>query len=102
MKNIDYYTGQKDAFEQAKRFLIDSFSSNKAPTRDSIAYLIWLIDNHIKDCDIHINNQLEDMAIKSKILKVICICQTELEIEDGKIMECPNCGRAYDDRGCLL
>ncbi len=31
--------------------------------------------------------------------KIICLCNMELEVEDGNTVECPDCGRVYDDRG---
>ena len=30
---------------------------------------------------------------------VVCPCQTELEIDEGTIKTCPNCGREIDDKG---
>ena len=30
---------------------------------------------------------------------IVCICETDLEVEDMDTVQCPNCGRIYDDRG---
>jgi len=31
--------------------------------------------------------------------KITCPCQTLLEVYEGNVIECPNCGRELDDRG---
>ena len=33
---------------------------------------------------------------------IVCICNMELEVEDGDTVKCPDCGRVYDDRGVLI
>lgn len=35
------------------------------------------------------------------LYKVLCVCNFELEIEEGEEKQCPDCGRIYDDRGVL-
>ena len=32
---------------------------------------------------------------------VICPCNTEVEVEEHSVGECPNCGRGIDDRGVI-
>jgi len=38
----------------------------------------------------------------SEVYTIICICNTELEVEDMDTVKCPNCGKVYDDRGTLI
>ena len=42
------------------------------------------------------------MNKKVRIYTIICICNTELEVEDIDTVKCPNCGKVYDDRGTLI
>ena len=35
------------------------------------------------------------------IYKVLCICNTEVEVEEHSVGECPNCHRGIDDRGVM-
>jgi len=36
------------------------------------------------------------------IYHITCICNFDLEIEDGDTEKCPDCGRVYDDRGVII
>jgi len=38
---------------------------------------------------------------KINVYTVICLCNTELEVEENSIVECFNCGRSIDDRGVM-
>ena len=33
---------------------------------------------------------------------ILCLCNTDLEVEDGDTIQCENCGRIYDDKGILI
>jgi len=33
---------------------------------------------------------------------IVCICNTDLEVEDMDTIKCQNCGRIYDDKGILI
>lgn len=46
-------------------------------------------------------DELKDIA-GITYFKVICSCETELEIEDGCTAICGNCGQELDDRGNVL
>ena len=37
-----------------------------------------------------------------KTFIIICICNMELEVEENGTVQCPDCGREYDDRGVEL
>jgi len=34
--------------------------------------------------------------------EIECLCGMPLEVENDGIVECPDCGRIYDDRGMLI
>jgi ribosomal protein L37AE/L43A len=42
-----------------------------------------------------------DEADKINVFTVICVCNTEIEIEENSVAECFNCGRSIDDRGVI-
>jgi len=33
---------------------------------------------------------------------ILCLCNTDLEVEDGDTVKCFNCGKEYDDKGVLI
>jgi hypothetical protein len=38
----------------------------------------------------------------TQTFEIECLCGMPLEVEDDGIVECPDCGRIYDDRGMLI
>ena len=43
----------------------------------------------------------EDLENDIPKYTVVCVCNTEVEVEEHSVGECPNCHRGIDDRGVI-
>lgn len=63
-------------------------------------YILQIEANSLKEAEEKSEN-IHCCGKNIPIYKVLCICNTEIEVEENSVAECPNCHKEIDDKGVI-